>query len=504
MKSKLLPFNIELLIPTKEQLNLLGQITNHEIFEGTGGSFHPEGLFSTEIFGRLGSNERESKFGYIRLGLEILHPVVYENLVKLRRMYGDIMQGKIFVKWDPKESDFVYSNEIEGFTGYDYFFKYWKQIKFKENNSGTRKTRLSLIDKYRDKATLTDFLVIPAAYREAEIDATGRINIDQVNELYRKLLTLSFGVPERFGEFEDMDIYNRKRLAMQNVVLDIYYYFEGLISNKRGFIQDKWTSRRVHNGTRNVISSLATTVSDLNAVNRPKFKDAVTGLHQTVVGNKHRAIYHLRDNFINNIFESYSNTVQLINKKTLKLEWVDLDTKELDLWSTIEGNERLVDELAIVEKRSRAVEIDNHYLALIYLDDQDNFKIFRDIMQFPEHLDIKRVRPISYSEMFYYSLMPILDKLFGFVTRYPVENYNSSFPVSFYVKTTTKGKMLYQLNDNWVRDTNLPMALEFPDIKLNENANWHDSLSISPAMLKPLGADLNKVHMFRNEYVLLF
>ncbi len=489
VQKPLLPFNIELLIPTQDQLKTLGQVTNHEIFEGTGGSFHPEGLFSTQIFGRLGTNEREAAFGYIHLGLKIFHPVIYKNLTRLRALYEKIMLGQTFVIFDEKEGDFVVSNEIEGFTGYDYFFKHFPKIKFKENQSRQRKARLDLIAKYKDQSILEDILIIPAGYREAEVDHTGRVNYDEVNDFYKKLLSLSFGVPDRFGISENMDIYNRKRVAMQKTVLEIYEYFEKLISGKKGFIQDKWAARRVYNGTRNVISSLDTTTIDLDLPNRPKFKDAVTGLHQTVVGNKHRVVYHFRERFINGVFDTYSDTVQLINPKTLRLEWVQLPGKTLDNWSTIEGNERLVDELAIVAKRARPIEIEGFYLALVYLDDKDNFKVFRDINELPEGYDKDLVRPITYAEAFYLSLVPILDKLVGFVTRYPVENYNSSFPVEFYVKTTTKGFMKYELGDDWERDPNKPVALEYPEIILGQVGNWHDSMSLSPAMLAPLGAD---------------
>ncbi|MFO5701726.1 hypothetical protein ACLBSN_31640, partial [Klebsiella pneumoniae] len=76
MKKALVPFNISLLIPTKEQLKFLGQVKSHEIFEGLGGNFHEDGLFSVSIFGRVGSTDRESLFGYIHLGLELIHPAV--------------------------------------------------------------------------------------------------------------------------------------------------------------------------------------------------------------------------------------------------------------------------------------------------------------------------------------------------------------------------------------------------------------------------------------------
>ncbi|MFO5736251.1 hypothetical protein, partial [Klebsiella pneumoniae] len=52
-------------------------------------------------------------------------------------------------------------------------------------------------------------------------------------------------------------------------------------------------------------------------------------------------------------------------------------------------------------------------------------------------------------------------------------------------------ELRYPLNDQWVRDDTLEPALEFPVFELNKPAQWHDSVSISPSILAPLGADFD-------------
>lgn len=491
MKKSLVPFNIELLIPTQAQLAMLGQVTNHEIFEGTGGNFHEKGLFSVEIFGRVGSKEREGRFGYINLGLEIIHPVIYRNLIKLKAFYEEIIHGRVFAIFDPSVNDFVRSNELEGRTGYTFFFDNWKKIDFGETKSSIRRVRVELMKKYLANCTTKSMLVIPAAYREAEIDVDGRVSMDEVNEHYRYLLNQSYGVPEFFGPNDDLSIYDRKRVAMQATVLAIYNHYENLLSGKGGYIQAKWARRAVFNGTRNVISSLDTNAADLDQPNRPKFKDAVIGIYQAAVSVKPKTIYHLRSGVVGEVFDSLSNRVELTNKKTLKLEWVNISNEEMDLWGTPEGLERVIGELKVIDKRSRAIEIANHYLALVYLDDDQNFKIFRDISDLPPNFKKDFVRPITYAELIYLSGLPMWRKNSAFVTRYPVENYNSSIPVKMYVKTTVKGEMRYPLDWQWQRDTEAEPALEYPVFTLNEPAQWHDSTSISPSILAPLGADFD-------------
>ncbi|AEH03635.1 RNA polymerase beta subunit [Pseudomonas phage PhiPA3] len=491
MRKALVPFNIDLLIPTKAQLLRVGQVTSHEIFEGTGGNFHEKGLFSVEIFGRVGSKQREGNFGYIHLGLDIIHPVIYRNLIKLRAFYEEIILGKAFAVFDPIGRDFARSNELEGQTGYTFFFNNWRKIEFGGTKSGIRLNRLQLIEKYKDRCIMQDVLVVPAAYREAEIDADGRVSMDEINEKYRYLLNQSFGVPEFFGPNDDLSIYDRKRVAMQNTVLEIYGHFERLISGKGGYIQSKWASRRVQNGTRNVISSLDTNAADLDAPNRPRFKDAVVGLYQGAVSVKPKTIFHLRNSVVGEIFDSISNRVELVNKKTLKREWVDITAEDLDTWGTPEGLERVINELKVIDQRSRPIEIADHYLALVYLDDQQNYKIFRDIEDLPKDRHKKFVRPITYSELVYLAGLPMWYKNSAFVTRYPVENYNSSIPMKMYVKTTVKGEMRYPLDYNWERDLTAQPAIEYPVFELNEIAQWHDSTSVSPAVLAPLTADFD-------------
>lgn len=500
MKKALTPFNLDLLIPTDELVKGLGEVTNHEIFEGVGGSFHNDGLFSTTIFGRVGSQERESNFGYINLGLEIIHPVVYRNLIRLRAFYEEIILGRSYAVFSDKEKDFVASNELEGSTGYQFFFANWKRIVFGETKSPIRANRLALVNKYKDRSTFSNMIVSPAAYREVEIDFNGRVEMNDINEHYRHLLTLARSNPERVRDESELVIYDRGRVGMQQTVLAIYAHYEKLLFGKKGFIQSKWVTRRVFNGTRGVLSALNLGTYDLDSNNRPKFKDGVTGINQTAVGNKHKTLYWMREKFINPVFDTLSNTVRLTNPKTLTLDWVELSNEDLDLWGTLEGNERLINELQAIPKRSRAITINDYYLALVYLGPDDTFRVFRDINELPKHLSRKNVRPITYSELVYLSLIEFQEDLVGFVTRYPVENYNSSFPLQFYIKTTIVGQVRKPLNDNWVIDDDAPIAYEYPVFTLNEPANWHDSISLSAPMLAPLGGDQQGMYIPRSVY----
>lgn len=491
MKKALLPFNISLLIPDAQMLSRVGRVTSHEIFHGMGGNFHEEGLFSVNIFGRVGSQERESNFGYIKLGLPCIHPLVYRNILKLKSFYEDILLGRQYATFDEVEKDFVRSSELDGQTGYTFFFDNWKKVVFKETDSDIRRVRLKLVNENRDRSDLNAMLVIPAAYREAEMSPDGRVEYDEINDVYRVLLQQTTGLPDHFGANIDLSMYDKRRMAMQMKIQEIYDHYEKLISGKSGYVQGKWASRRVFNGTRNVISSLDTNAADLGQPNRPKFKDCVIGIHQASRGAAPKTIYGMRTGIIGDIFDTMSNRVQLVNKKTLVREWTDVSVTDMETWSTPQGLERVMNELEVIEKRSRPVEVAGHYLTLVYLDDKKNFRIIRDINEIPPGFDQKWARPITYSELIYLSGLSMWYTLRGFVTRYPVENYNSSIPVSIYVKTTVTGELRYPLGPDFKRDPTAPLALEYPILEVGKVAQWHDSTSVAPTVLSPLGADFD-------------
>ena len=75
MLSKLQPFNINLLFLEPTTLKMLGQIKVLDIFDTTK-NFHNDGLFSTTIFGKQGTEQRQKNFGYISLNTDVLFGIL--------------------------------------------------------------------------------------------------------------------------------------------------------------------------------------------------------------------------------------------------------------------------------------------------------------------------------------------------------------------------------------------------------------------------------------------
>jgi hypothetical protein len=491
MQKALLPLNLSLLNPSPEQLRRLRQVTTLDIFDGPGGNFHDDGLFSTLTFGRVGDPDRDRRFGYIALRVPVFHPVVFTRLIKLKGLYADILSGKGYAKWNPEAADFEKATELDGQTGYHFFVQHFAELRPAKTGSATRDLRVQLLEKYRDKALLDNLLVMPAGLRDAEIDVDGRVSMDEINEIYQGVLMLVRNLPEKARASDDLSAYDRTRHTLTLKLVAIYEHIERLISGKGGFIQSRWASRRVFNGTRNVISSLDTSTADLDAPNRPRFNDTVIGLYQAARSVLPKTIYHLKTGLVGQVFDTTSNNVELVDPKTLKRVWVEISNEEMDRWSTEEGLDKVINELSVIDKRDKPVMIAGHYLALVYLSPNAEYKLLRSIDELPQDFNAKYVRPLTYVELIYLSGLGMWYKNSAFVTRYPVENYNSSYPTKHYVKTTVTGELRYALGDDWERDPEAPIALEYPIIKEGVVTQYHDSTSVSPARLAALGGDFD-------------
>lgn len=488
--SALLPFNISLLIPAPTDLSTLRPVTSLDIYDRPGGNFHDDGLFSVLTFGRVGDELRDKKFGYIPLRLPILHPTLYQRLVRLKSLYGEILSGTGFGKWNPDLKDFERADALTGETGYTFFMSHWDEFQPAYTGSATRDQRVKTILTYKDQAFLSHMLVLPAGLREAEVGSDGRTTMDEVNELYQKLLIQTRNLPESSPKNDDLTPYDRSRYGIQLTLVAIVEYFEKMISGKKGFSQGRFASRRVFDGTRGVISSSDTASVDLGQPNHPGFNDTVLGMYQTAKAVQPKAVYYLKTSILGEVFDTASDQVELINPDTYRKEWVTVTPDIVDHYTTPEGLERFIDEISVPEKRHRPVTVEGYYIGLVYADDQANFRVFRDIDELPDTFDSRFVRPLTYLELIYLAGYRHWNKNAAFVTRYPVENFLSSYPSKIYVKTTSVGDLRYELGPDWTRLGDDYRALEYPRFD-GEATTYHDSVSISPSRLAPLGGDFD-------------
>ena len=479
-----LPFNLELLMLTPEYLRNLKEVKSKDVYEQNSTVFKSDGLFSTEIFGNVGTPERLEKFGYIDLGVKVFHPLIFRHLINLESYYKGIIEGTQYAIWDEDSQNFIPTSPDEGNTGFAFFVKYYDNIKFRETDSEIRQKRIEFIKRYNSKQVLLDkWLVIPAGLRERRELENGKVLEDEINNLYRKLLTVS-ATAKRFKiDDEDNEYLDSVRYRVQKAVIDVYEYIENILSGKKGFIQGKWAKRALVYGTRNVITAIPIKIKNNHQPNRPRFTDTIIGLYQFSKGILPVVIFQLRSRFLNDVFDISSNKVYLYNKDTFKKELVEISEKTRSQWVTDDGLEDTINKLIYDEIAKSPIEVDNHYMFLVY-DDGENIELIEDVDMLPYSYDRKKIRPLTFIEMLYLAIFDIYKKYPGFVTRYPITGLGSVYPTKFYIKTTMNGRTVKFR----FKGQSVPVTIyEYPEL----DDEIYKSMSPSVFRIGRLGADFD-------------
>lgn len=475
MKITDVPANVSLLVPTDDRIKALRPTKVLDIFDGGNiNNFHEDGLFSVTTFGRVGSDDRDSKFSYIDLRTEILHPYIYKCLLKLRGFYGEIMGGKAFAVWDDEIKDFVVSDALNGETGYAFFFGKWKEIVFKGTGSDVRDLRIKLITKFKDRATTNRVLIIPAGLRDVQIDKDGRVKEGEINDFYRGLISISNTISNIAGNSPVLD---NSRFAMQRKFNDIFEYILSLLEGKGGFFQEKWGARRIFYGTRNVLTAMDTSAAVLDELNSPSVNQTMVGLYQVMKGALPKTMHWLMTGWLSKVFQGRQGEAILVNPTTLHREFVSLDSDTMDRWTTTSGLEKVVNGYSDPSNRSKPVMIGKHYIGLVYRGPDKTFKIFNDIDDLPRDGNFKKenVYPITLCELLYLSGYREWNKLAAFVTRYPIgQGHSSIYACYIYVKNTIVGQIRYELGEDWEKIGEEYCALEYP--VFGDNPVYLDSL----------------------------
>lgn len=478
-----IPFNITLLKLTQELMTGLRPVKVLDIFEGGSSDFHPEGLFSTEIFGKVGDERRNYRYSYIDIKIEVLHPVIFKALSDMKRLYGEIMSGETYAVWDEEDKDFIKSDPLNGGqTGMYFFLSKWKQIDFKETKSITREEKVKLIKKYYDNALNRYIVVLPAGLRDLEINRHNRITENEINTIYRRMLKISNTIIDSTVKSAP-EVLDTPRYQLQLAFNDLYETLEAQVKGKKKLMLNRWASRRIFNGTRNVITAMDTSVEYLGDPNNVDFNTTIIGLYQYLKATLPVSIYQIRK-FLNGIFTDINQPAKLVNKTTLKSEAVLLHSKYYDLWGTNEGIEKIITSMKEESIRDKYVEINGYYLALIYKGPDGTYKIINDIDEVPQGRSKKDVRPITMSEFLYHCVYKDSKKYPLFVTRYPITGVGSIYPSKTHLKVTIKSERRIPLDSDW-KPIEESIAVEFPIV----GQPYVNSLVPHSSRLQGLGAD---------------
>lgn len=408
-------------------------------------NLHPEGLFSTEIFGNAGSPERMYKFSYIPLHTSVISPHLYAEMAKLSAFYNEIMLGKAFATWNDKIKGFERSDYEHGDTGYSFFLSHMNDIKWSRTGSAKRDQKIAMIEKYKDVMELEDYFVIPAGLRDL-IVKDGKDTEDEINPLYRKLLGLASLLEGVDGKHKNAD---GVRVKLQATIQEIYKHIMTVADGKNGFIQGKWTKSNIVAGTRNVITASTIKIKDYRKDNGLGLNDSIVGLYQYAYGIYSKLDFLLRAPYIERVLgDGSAPNTSLVNLKTGKFELVNTPAKDVAKFMTVDGLEmNIIRKLKTLTYTHNPIKVGKYGLMNIY----DDGKIVRPMFDnnVPEGFDAKHIRPMSYIDLISLAVLEQAKDAVGLMTRYPIAAQGSIYPTNLFVKTTIDIREVTVLDDNW-------------------------------------------------------
>lgn len=478
------PLNIALLVPKPNMFNSIPEVKSRDVFEQNSTEFNLDGLFSTSIFGLVGSQERMTNFGYINTGVKILHPRIYAEVTSLSTLYKGILNGSKYATFNEKTKDFELSNENDGKTGFKFFFKHYNDIIFKETDSLQRKFSIEFIKKYTlEESIITKYLVLPAGLRDYMITESGKPLENEINAFYRKLISTATTAKQFNADTNDSEIINQVQFRVQRVANEIYEYLQNILDGKGGYIQGKWAKRTIMYGTRNVLTSIPEDIHDVEDKLRPDALTSIIGLFESMKGLLDITIFNVRTKLLHDIFDLESNKALLIDKKTFKRDYKTIGEKTRSKWITDEGLEDIINKMYNDDLKNSIIDIDGNYLLLIYDDDKEVI-VIKDIENLPETYNRKYIKPITYGELFFLAIFNEVEKYPGYVTRYPITGLGSINPSKSYLKSTLKSKRVKITIPGICKETE---CSEYPII----GTSWLSSLAVPNIYLGPMGADFD-------------
>lgn len=467
----------------KEMFRLVGQVKVLDVFQNNTRDFHDEGLFSTTIFGRVGSAERIKRMGYIDFKVPVFHPRIFNHLCSLKALYKGIMSGKEYAYWDDRAKDFVKSDQMEGETGYYFFLKHWKDIRFTRTGSGQRDHRIKIIKNNLENALQERLPVMPAGLRELEVDENGGIDQHEINDYYRVLIRVS----NTLSTINDLDspIIDKARFALQLAYNELHdYIMTNTIKGKGSFFPAKFGRRKLRYGTRNVWTACSVAVQHLDDPTNIGPDDTVVGLFQAMKATEPLMIHHLNSGYLNKIFRG-DGSVWLLDPKTLNRVECTLTPKSIDKWTTTAGLTKLINQFENPRLRNKPIKIEGKYLGLVYKRN-GRYKLMVSMDEIPQDRqeDKSYVYPLTYGELFFILISRYNRALPADITRYPIEGSGSMYPSYGYIYTTTDPLRMIELDEAWV-DTPIITA-HYPNTESNK---WFDSMAPHPTHVPEAGGD---------------
>jgi hypothetical protein len=441
------------------EVNGLRPVTDPIFMEADGGAT-AGGLFSSEIFGRPGSEDRRERWAYVDLGGTFLHPLVYKTCTQLERAFPEILSGTRGFRVGPRGELLLAEpgEEEDGvLTGVAGLQSAWDRISWGQARpGGQREQRTGLLEAVpAELAFITKWPVMPALFRDIDVGSAGGNvkEIPPVNYLYVQLMTTA---PSRVSGFDFADGARKKRA--QDVLVELHQSCLALIAGKSGLIQDRILGKYADWAIQGVISGPALSKAESPGSQEVPFGSLGVPLYLAV-----------------NLFQPFF-------------------LKSLDerLRALAHGQERILlpggDHLELPREAREQLNVDTyrHWVGRFMRSQTDRSAPLSVATGKGEEVlvplyDAQLGRPTTLTDLFYIAAVAVVQGKHVMFTRYPIEDFRAPHFASVSILTTEKTQALA------VGGTNYP---SYPVLGPGE-PRWVDSIRLNNSYTPAMGADFD-------------
>lgn len=396
-----------------------------------------DGLFSYEIFG-VTAEERKNIFGYIDLHGKFIHPILYSMFVSRMSNISSILNGEKYAVIANKKITFV-DKDVDGAeTGLDFLYDHFDEIEWmnemeeEEMTSIDKKSRMKLIKSLGKKEFFVDkWLVLPPYYRDQS--STNMSMGDTINKLYKELISRTRALKTSFS-FEIFG--NETKRAVQDMLANIYFATISPLSGKNvniipgtnntelvGTRKNSLVRKSLLGNTIDWSASSVITTPQNNMANTVNEKPVPWGYCSIPLASVVSMFNPFFVAYLEDFFEDIFNMI-MTNDPNIS----NINIRQF-------GSE------AISKMCKRFIESPGERFSPIsyeYLDDDGNKvtgTLKMAIRVTDEEFDY---RNITMMDVMYMAASEIVKDKHAYVTRYPIDNFQSIFPARIKVLTTMK------------------------------------------------------------------
>lgn len=378
--------------------------------------FHPEGLFSEEIFGQT-TEERTYRCGYIKLPIHVFNPMIAKTILSRS---GGIIKKMAYAEVRCNIENKVLVAAPDGqYTGLKDLYNIWDQIDIAKTLNTRSQESLDILIKSPKRLIFNDkVLVLPPEFRKIGIK-NGRPVKAELNNPYSAILGAK-SVTSHTTTSTIYQIYNK----FQNAVINIFTYIQTLISGKDGFLQKNLMAKTTLWTARNVISA-------------PKYDTDHPEIGIFRTGYPMDSLCSMFNPFIRFQMKQFLsfNNIQNIHPNKNEVSAIDIEN--------IYDNKMIDDLIRIYMKNPGS------RFRIMYLDPDEKKPIIFEAFDVKNNTTISR--PLTLTDVIYLCCQDavVRPNRYVYTVRYPIGDYLGSFFTQVHILSTNKTTEIQFMGDTY-------------------------------------------------------